>query len=176
MVELVTVINHMKWLNQSHQGWSINAHENPVHYALNHYGYILPVTDTQGSAQSIIKTYDKYLFRQKRTSKNKKILPPLLDKFCQLTPTPTPTHADRSTSELYRMNHHHLGQMSAAYPLSPSQRLSLNYFNDPGSDNLLFTVHGPPGTGKTTLLTSVIASLWIERALKCYVLYYLRLN
>jgi hypothetical protein len=56
----------------------------------------------------------------------------------------------------------HLGQMECRYGLSPSQRESLvHFFSLPDS---VTAVDGPPGTGKTTLLLSVIASLWIKQA------------
>ena len=34
------------------------------------------------------------------------------------------------------------------------------------SDSDILAVNGPPGTGKTTFVLSVVASLWIESALK----------
>lgn len=56
----------------------------------------------------------------------------------------------------------HLGQMECRYGLSPSQRESLvHFFSLPDA---VTAVDGPPGTGKTTLLLSVIASLWIKQA------------
>ncbi|WYQ42313.1 AAA domain-containing protein [Bacillus sp. FSL W7-1321] len=59
----------------------------------------------------------------------------------------------------------HLGQMGGEYPLSPSQRECLNHFNNMKEGEIL-AVNGPPGTGKTTLLQSLVANLYVERALK----------
>ncbi|HFC12588.1 MAG TPA: hypothetical protein ENJ56_07060, partial [Anaerolineae bacterium] len=58
----------------------------------------------------------------------------------------------------------HLGSISAEFPLSPSQREALYNFLllPPGT---ILPINGPPGTGKTTLLQSVVASLWVEAAL-----------
>lgn len=58
----------------------------------------------------------------------------------------------------------HCGQMNSQFPLSPSQRESLNHFNIMEDGDIL-AVCGPPGTGKTTLLQSIVANLYIKRAL-----------
>ncbi len=59
----------------------------------------------------------------------------------------------------------HVGQMGGEYPLSPSQRECLNHFNHMEEGDIL-AVNGPPGTGKTTLLQSLVANLYVQRALK----------
>ena len=59
----------------------------------------------------------------------------------------------------------HSGQMGSAYPLSESQRESLNHLNLLANGEIL-AVSGPPGTGKTTLLQSVVADLVTKRALE----------
>ncbi|EST54688.1 DNA helicase [Brevibacillus panacihumi W25] len=59
----------------------------------------------------------------------------------------------------------HTGQMGGEYPLSPSQREAINHFNHM-QDGEILAVNGPPGTGKTTLLQSVVADLYVDRALK----------
>ena len=58
----------------------------------------------------------------------------------------------------------HCGQMSGAFPLSPSQRQALHGLLTLEEGSLL-AVNGPPGTGKTTFLQSVVASLWAKAAL-----------
>lgn len=70
-----------------------------------------------------------------------------------------------SQADLARGASRHLGQMTDAHPLAPSQRAALQGFlaSDQGK---VVAVNGPPGTGKTTLLQSVVASLWVERALR----------
>lgn len=60
----------------------------------------------------------------------------------------------------------HLGQMEWRYPLSMSQRESLMHHLSPELGSTLLAIDGPPGTGKTTLLLSAIATLWVERALE----------
>ena len=58
----------------------------------------------------------------------------------------------------------HCGQMGGRYPLSPSQREAVNHFNAM-QDGEILAVNGPPGTGKTTLLQSVVADLYVKRAI-----------
>lgn len=58
----------------------------------------------------------------------------------------------------------HVGQMSGEFPLSVKQRNALHHFIEQKSGEIL-AVNGPPGTGKTTLLRSVVANLWTQAAL-----------
>lgn len=61
----------------------------------------------------------------------------------------------------------HLGQMGQSFPLTVSQRESLAHFLHTSDDKPdILAVNGPPGTGKTTLIQSVVAALWVEAALK----------
>jgi hypothetical protein len=59
----------------------------------------------------------------------------------------------------------HVGQMTGEFPLSPNQRNALHFLFDQDHGNIL-AVNGPPGTGKTTLLRSVVATMWTNAALK----------
>ena len=58
----------------------------------------------------------------------------------------------------------HVGQMTGEFPLSPKQRHALHHFLKQ-EDCEMLAVNGPPGTGKTTLLRSVVANLWTQAAL-----------
>ncbi|MEJ9077277.1 DEAD/DEAH box helicase [Gordonia malaquae] len=59
------------------------------------------------------------------------------------------------------------GSMSDEHPLTPSQRRAVHAFTLDGIDNHPVTaVSGPPGTGKTTMLQSVVASTIVRHALQ----------
>lgn len=59
----------------------------------------------------------------------------------------------------------HYGQMNGEYSLSPSQREVINHFNAIEHGEIL-AVNGPPGTGKTTLLQTIVADMYVKRAMK----------
>ncbi|MFW5794782.1 MAG: AAA domain-containing protein, partial [Bacillota bacterium] len=67
-------------------------------------------------------------------------------------------------NELSQMKDH-CGQMGGEFPLSKSQREAVNHVNSMKKGEIL-AVNGPPGTGKTTLLQSIVADLFVKRALK----------
>lgn len=60
---------------------------------------------------------------------------------------------------------YHSGQMGGEYPLSPSQREAISCFSEIKNGEVL-AVNGPPGTGKTTLLQSIVANMYVNAALK----------
>ena len=84
---------------------------------------------------------------------------PLLADLAQLERTEPQGPQDLPSEEV------HLAQMSGEFPLAPSQRRSLLAQQALG-DGQNLTINGPPGTGKTTLLQSVIASEMARRALE----------
>lgn len=59
----------------------------------------------------------------------------------------------------------HYGQMGGEHYLSKSQRECINHFNQMTEGEIL-AVNGPPGTGKTKMLQSVVATMYVERALR----------
>lgn len=68
-------------------------------------------------------------------------------------------------SQLSRLARKHVGQFEGSYPLALSQRVALHrFFETPAGE--CFSVSGPPGTGKTTLLQSIVASLWVSAAVE----------
>lgn len=69
-----------------------------------------------------------------------------------------------TSSEQLTRSTAHVGQMECRYGLAESQRESLVHHLSSQASNLL-AVDGPPGTGKTTLLLSAIATAWVNAAL-----------
>lgn len=59
----------------------------------------------------------------------------------------------------------HVGQMTGEFSLSDNQRNALHH-TITLQDGGLLAVNGPPGTGKTTLLRSIVADAWVKAALK----------
>lgn len=66
---------------------------------------------------------------------------------------------------LYTAARESCGSMSDGFPLTDSQRRAVHAFLTDGSDGEVTAVSGPPGTGKTTMLQSVVANLLTRRAL-----------
>lgn len=86
----------------------------------------------------------------------------LYTNITNITPSPTKPYFDASNHDKMKQ---HLGQMGGEYPLSQSQRESIHTFTDLKEGEVL-AVSGPPGTGKTTLLQSVVANMLVHHALK----------
>ena len=58
-----------------------------------------------------------------------------------------------------------LGHNNDKYPLADAQRTAVSALIAAKQGEIL-PVNGPPGTGKTTMLLSVVACLWVENAVK----------
>ncbi|MCD7872501.1 MAG: AAA family ATPase, partial [Clostridiales bacterium] len=58
----------------------------------------------------------------------------------------------------------HCGQMNGKFPLAYSQRQAVHHMNLINSGEIL-AVSGPPGTGKTTLLQSIVADMVVKSVL-----------
>ncbi|MEP2618468.1 MAG: AAA domain-containing protein [Marinomonas sp.] len=58
---------------------------------------------------------------------------------------------------------YHVAQMTGEFPLARKQRNALHHVERMKEGSIL-TVNGPPGTGKTTLLRSVVANAWVSAA------------
>lgn len=112
---------------------------------------------SSGSNQSISKLLSQI--------KERRFPTPLLERIARLS-APNKREIHRSKVITYCAAKNHKGQFSGDFSLNDSQRHAVHRaLSTP--DNDFVCVIGPPGTGKTTLLQSVIASLYVNAALKC---------
>lgn len=107
---------------------------------------IVQLAGDKGMAANVIRLYN-YILEGKEECR-------LLDVLTRLNPekiVPSPEY-----SVVYG-NRRHLGQLKCDFPLSVSQRETLAMYADPNCSDI-FAVNGPPGTGKTTFLQTVVAN------------------
>ncbi|WP_429433599.1 DEAD/DEAH box helicase [Paraburkholderia sp. GAS33] len=88
---------------------------------------------------------------------------PLLDNL--RTIDDRPSRLPTATQDAQKWHANTVGHMNRQYPLSPSQREAMVELSQLGEGKIL-AVNGPPGTGKTTLLQSVVAQVWVDAALR----------
>lgn len=123
-------------------------------YVISTKSYVMPDVEIRGAAMNAIRTLDYVI-----ESKN---IPPLLQKYATLTETlerPVLGEIDQIATAK-----NHCGQMNGKFPLSPSQRESIHHYLTLNNGEIL-AINGPPGTGKTTLMHSVVATDWVSAAL-----------
>jgi len=91
---------------------------------------------------------------------DKKPSAPLLERLVQ---GQAPSSPLLTADEEIRVSRKHWGTMSGKFPLSSSQRRAMHHFLGM-HDGEVLAVNGPPGTGKTTMLQSIVAQLWVDAA------------
>lgn len=116
-------------------------------------GYLLLETDFSRAVFHLLGIYDHLLDQQHYS--------PLLHRYTQKDkrekrPLLSPLEEREEAKK-------HVGQMGGLFPLSPSQRETLHHYLSLDQGEIL-AVNGPPGTGKTTLLHSVVANRWVKAA------------
>jgi hypothetical protein len=117
--------------------------------------YTVVINDTlTGPADAIIGLYD-YIIQKKNVPATLKTLTDRQE---------APIKALLSEAAFETASTRHVGQMAFEFPLSKSQRNSLYHYNTIGHGDIL-AINGPPGTGKTTLLQSVVATEVVESAI-----------
>ncbi|MBU2941049.1 AAA domain-containing protein [Shimia thalassica] len=130
------------------EGWP-NGDE---HYQSMGFGFLEPAEDASATVRNILDLYDKLLSDKPDAPLLSQIVAP-----CKSTCPADPTIEYEFSRRLGHSNPH--------FPLSAQQRQVLAYL-DASSLGEVVAVNGPPGTGKTTMLLSAVASLWIKAALK----------
>jgi hypothetical protein len=113
------------------------------------------ITDTVSGANApLLETYDIYLKRNLS-------LPGLTESFLNAEHE-TEQRTLPEERDIF-LNKQHIAQMSNDFPLSDSQRIALAAYVRTAPAEAL-AVNGPPGTGKTTLLRSVVANEIVRSA------------
>jgi hypothetical protein len=115
--------------------------------------YAVIADGMQGAGQNLCRLYDAL--------ETEKESPPLFAKICNGTSDPVTVSPALRISALSSPR----GTMSTAYGLADSQSDAVAALVSIGNDANILAVNGPPGTGKTTLLQSVIATLVVSRAI-----------
>ena len=115
------------------------------------FGYMEPVNGGGAAANSLIALYDALRADDPKV--------PLFERVATV-----PSRPPEPCLPPEAMFAKRLGHSSPDYPLAAAQRGALAHLLAAGDGEVL-AVNGPPGTGKTTLLLSVVASLWAEAAL-----------
>ncbi|MGY3778007.1 AAA domain-containing protein [Isobaculum melis] len=113
-------------------------------------------TSNGGAAQRIVKLYDSI-------AKYNGDLP-LLENFLSEMDNATEPNLLAEDKQI-EMDKFHFGQMKPTFGLSISQREVVRHMNTLNTGEMI-GVTGPPGTGKTTLLQSIIATNWIKAAIE----------
>lgn len=121
------------------------------HYKRNERSWIFPIKE-KNISKSMLALYQDLL--------SKKRFPLLLQNYLSLDEQVKVPLLSRA---MYMDRH--LGQMNGSFPLSEGQRESLQHLLSIEHGEIL-AVNGPPGTGKTTLIQNIVASLWVEAAVQ----------
>ncbi|WP_183060129.1 AAA domain-containing protein [Salmonella enterica] len=126
--------------------------KNPEQYELAEHGYIVKTAQSGGASFHILSLYDHLLVCKKDV--------PLFNRFASRE-----VHAAESLLPPEAKFSDRLGHAGDKFPLAKAQRDALSHFLDARHGDIL-AVNGPPGTGKTTLVLSIIATQWARAALE----------
>lgn len=87
-------------------------------------------------------------------------VPDLLKSLCTRTQANSVLNLKLKSEIAHFRNNGHCGHMDSQYPLDTTQRLGVIHFLETPLGHLQ-AINGPPGTGKTSMLKGVIASLFV---------------
>jgi hypothetical protein len=138
--------DYLKSIFQESTGQPLENYK-PENFLVSQENTIVINNIVRNPADGIIQLYD-FLLKSEKT-------PRLLHNICN--PQEEPLKPLLSIEDFEAASLNHLGQMGHEHPLSVSQRRSLYHFNTL-KDGSILAVNGPPGTGKTTLLQSIVAN------------------
>ena len=114
--------------------------------------------EESNTTRNILNLYNDLVFDKDA----KKQRYPVLEKVLEIEEEPK--NHNLSAIEIF-LNSNHYGQMNGEFPLSLSQRIAFAQFTSKYNKKA-FAINGPPGTGKTTILQSVIANTIVNAVLK----------
>src|SRR5690606_37555694 len=117
------------------------------------YFGITPYEPSQNMIKNILDVYNRL-----ESSRN---LPSVLS---QILSTDNNIAKNTISEENVFLNNRHFGQMNGEFPLSFSQRVAFAAYTSDYAKNI-FAINGPPGTGKTTILQSIVANALVRDVL-----------
>lgn len=118
-------------------------------------GSVILLQTTQNATIHIMRLYDELI------KLNQLDDTPLLKRF--LNPEPLETIHIKKSHKCLLAHPKNIAQMQSGRSLSRTQKDVLNHIFD-NPDESIHVINGPPGTGKTTLLQSIIANQWVQAA------------
>lgn len=123
-------------------------------YELADYWYLKKGDSSDGFRKSILSLYDHI--------HSKKPDVPLFDRYASAEIVDPESCLSPNAGFSARLGH---PCDTEKFPLADAQRDALAHLLE-ARDGEILAVNGPPGTGKTTLLLSVVATLWAKHALE----------
>lgn len=124
---------------------------NPEQYLIAHHGYIIKKEPSNGASRHILALYDHLIASKPNL--------PLFNRFSAQVPEVLKELLPSGAKFADR-----LGHSGDKFSLAPAQRDALSHMLN-GENGDILAINGPPGTGKTTLVLSIIATLWARAAL-----------